>query len=138
VDRANAHVHAIAVARLPQDDVHLSAIRHPARDGCLAPEEPVRVLDAAIVLFPELVHFRERIGVAPSPEGLYEGIALLGGLELLKRFALAVGNNVGDFLLEPCPMPLEKLRAGLCGGEGGRDQDQSNRPHRISSCQGPL
>ena len=127
---------ALPVAGLTENDVHLPAIGHPSGDGCLTAEHPVRVLDAAIVLLPEFVHFRERVGIPPPPESLDEGVPLLRGLKVEESIALALDNDVGDFLLEPLPMPLGEIRRGLGRREyGGR---QSYRPHRHSSCPGPL
>jgi hypothetical protein len=59
----------------------------------------VGVGDAPVVLFAELVLRRIGVGIAPQPELLNEGVALLVVAQVLEGLALFVGDDVGHILV---------------------------------------
>jgi hypothetical protein len=71
----------------------MTAVRLPSRlAGC---KVLVGVSNAPVVLFAELVLRRIRIRVAPQPEILDEGVALLIVAQVLERLRLFVRDDVG-------------------------------------------
>ncbi len=61
----------------------------------------VRVLNAPVVLFAELVVGGIGIRIAAQPELLDEGLALLVVAQVLEGLPFLVGDDVGHVLLEP-------------------------------------
>ena len=82
-----------------EGDVDTATVQLPA--GGARSEMFVGVRDAAVMLFFELVFNGVRGGIAAEPELLDELFALLVGVELLEGFALFIGDDVGDVLVQP-------------------------------------
>src|SRR6185437_8158361 len=85
----------------------------------------VGVSEALVVVFLVLIEGRLRIGVAPLPEALDEGLALILIAELQKGLALLRSDDVGYVLVEPLLvfgvqllLQLLLLLPPLFGGEG--------------------
>src|SRR5579859_5274843 len=77
----------------------MAAIRLPSRFA--RREMLIGVGDAPVVLLAELVIRRIRIGIAPQPELLDEGIPLLVVAQALEGLGLFVGDDPGYILIEP-------------------------------------
>jgi len=85
--------------RLAEGNVDVSAVSLPS--GLAGSIVLVRIGDAAVMLFAELVFRGIGIGIAAQPELLDEGLALLVVAEISEGFPFFVGDDVGDVLIEP-------------------------------------
>src|SRR5579884_771357 len=85
--------------RRTEGDIDAAAIGLPTRNTRRV--MLVGVSDAAVVLFLVFVLFGVRRGIAPQPELFDELLAFLVRVELLKRLALFVGDDVHHVFVEP-------------------------------------
>jgi hypothetical protein len=85
-------------------DVHLSAIRAPARNP--GGEMLIGIRDAPVMLFFEFVFYRVRGGVAPQPELLDELVPFFIVGQLLECRPFLVGDDVADVLVQPLLVSL--------------------------------
>ena len=97
-------VERLAASWLSQNDVHAATVGSASRDGADFSEQAIRFLQAAIVFVLELVLERRGDRIPLSPEDLDERVTLFDGSERQKDFALALGDDVGDLVLEPAAM----------------------------------
>ena len=105
-------------------DVDASPVRQPAGHCGFTAEPGVRVLDAPVVLRPELVLRSERLGVAAGPEGRDEGLAFGFGLEALEGVLLAVAEDVGGVVFQPPLVLVRERKEVLRAGEAGNGEDE--------------
>ena len=84
---------------LTPDDIDTAAVGFPA--GNTGSEVLVSVGEAAVMLFPECVRGRFRLGIASVPKNLNELLALVVCREATKRAALIFGNDVRDLVSQP-------------------------------------
>src|SRR5579871_6809999 len=92
----------VALVRRPERDVDAAAVGLPSRNS--RSEMLVRVGDAAVVLFLELVFQRVGCRIAPQPELFDELLALFVRLKTLERGALLIGDDVEHILAQPLPV----------------------------------
>ena len=101
----------------------MPSVRLPAGlAGCIV---VVGVLDAPIVFFAKLIIGRVGVRIPAQPELLDECFALLIIAEVLECFALFIGDDVGNFVLQP----------GLVGAFQLLPDSRlssSSRPHRCA------
>ena len=64
----------------------------------------VRISDAPVVFFLELVFIGIRRGIAPQPELLDELLALIIRLQSLEGVFLLLGDDVGHVFVQPFPV----------------------------------
>src|ERR1700685_3880856 len=83
----------------PVGDVHPAAIRFPSGDA--RGETVVGIGDAAVMLFAIFVFFGVRSGIAAQPELLDELLAFVVGGQALENLPLLIGDDVGNFLVQP-------------------------------------
>ena len=104
----------INIVRLAEGNVDVAAIGLPSR---LAGRKMlVGIGDAPVVLFAVLVFGRIRVGVAAQPEVLDEGVALFVVAQAHEGFALFVGDDVRNFLVQPGLVgPFQLLTESLLG-----------------------
>ena len=108
-------------------DVDPSPVRQPAGHCGFAAEAGVRVLDAPVVLGPELVLRGQRLGIAARPEGGDERLAFRFGLEPLEGVLLPVADDVDDVVFEPPLVLVGERKEVLGGGEAGNGEDERGR-----------
>lgn len=118
-----------------QDDVHPAPVRLPAGREGFAPQLAVGVLEAAVVLLPELVHGSARHRIAFSPERFDEPVPLVRRAQREKDVAFPLGDDVGHLLVHPpAVVASEFLRGDGTRHGGSREQkDENQAPHPPES-----
>src|SRR5437867_4590602 len=95
------------LVRLAPHDIDTAAIGFPPRDAGRIVF--VRVGNTLVILLAIFILVSVRIGIAPSPEFLYEPLALVVSLQLLESLSFIIGNDVGNILLQPVFVGLLQL-----------------------------
>ena len=90
--------------RRPEQDVEAAAVGAPAGPSGVAAVELVGVGDPGVVLLPVLVLRGGRVGIAPLPEGLDEGVPKVLSPEAQEGLAFGLRDDVDDLFLEPGAM----------------------------------
>ena len=89
----------INIVWLAKSNIDVAAVGPPPRFA--RREVLVGIGNSTVVLFPVLVFGGIRVGVAAQPEGLDEGVALLIVAQTHEGSALFVGDDIGNFLVQP-------------------------------------
>src|SRR2546428_3491122 len=94
-------------------DIDAAAIGFPPRDtgGVVF----VRISNALVILLPKFVLVGIRVGIAPSPEFLYEPLALFVSFQFLEGPSFIIGDNVGDVFFQPVFIGLLQLGLHIAG-----------------------
>ena len=106
-------------ARRAEHDVETSPVGAPAGPSGVAAVELVGVGDPGVVLLPVLVLRGGRVGIAPLPERLDEGVPEVLPLEAQEGLAFGLRDDVDDLFLEPGAMAGRHrvLGRGRSGGQ---------------------
>ena len=89
----------VDIVRLAERDIHVAAIRLPAR--LAGGKMLVRVSDAPVMLFAEFVLGRIRIRIAALPERFDERVALLVVAQALEGLQFLIRDDPVDILVHP-------------------------------------
>ncbi len=89
----------VDAVRFAVSDIHVTAIGLPSR--LASSEMLVRIGDAAIVLFAELILRRVGIRIAAQPEVLNKGFPLFIVRQAFERLHLLIGDDPAHVLVEP-------------------------------------